>query len=62
MMYMRVVFAYAVSNLDILDINPMSKVKKLSEQNARKRYLTQQEISKLLKAAKNIVMSYTFVF
>lgn len=49
MMYMRVVFAYAVSDLDILDINPMSKVKKLSEQNARKRYLNQQEISKLLK-------------
>ena len=52
MMYMRVVFAYAVNDLEILNINPMSKVKKLSENNARKRYLTQQEISKLLKVCR----------
>lgn len=51
MTYMRVVFAYAVNDLDILDINPMSKVKKLSENNARKRYLSQSEIKNLLKAA-----------
>lgn len=31
MTYMRVVFAYCVNDLDILDLNPMAKVKKLSE-------------------------------
>ena len=53
MTYMRVVFAYCVNDLDILDINPMAKVKKLSEKNARKRYLELKEIAKLLNACKN---------
>ena len=50
MTYMRVVFAYCVNDLDILDLNPMAKVKKLSEKNQRKRYLEQKEISRLLHA------------
>lgn len=50
MTYIRVVFAYAVNDLDILDINPMAKVKKLSEDNARTRYLELEEIKKLLSA------------
>lgn len=49
MTYMRVVFAYCVNDLDIIDINPMAKVKKLSEKNERKRYLEQKEINKLLE-------------
>ena len=53
MVYMRVVFSYAVNDLDILDINPMSKVKKLPENNVRKRCLTKAEICKLLEVAKN---------
>lgn len=53
MTYMRVVFAYCVNDLDILDLNPMAKVKKLSEKNARKRYLELKEIAKLLNACKN---------
>lgn len=51
--YMRVVFQYCVEDLDILDINPMAKVKKLKVDNARKRCLTQKEINKLLDACKN---------
>lgn len=53
MTYMRVVFAYCVNDLDILDLNPMAKVKKLSEKNQRKRYLELKEITKLLNACKN---------
>lgn len=49
MTYMRVVFAYCVNDLDIIDVNPMAKVKKLSEKNERKRYLEQKEINKLLE-------------
>ena len=45
-----VVFNYAKIDLDILDINPMEKVKKLTENNARKRYLELKEIDKLLSA------------
>ncbi len=52
MTYMRVVFAYCVNDLDILDLNPMAKVKKLSEKNQRKRFLESKEIVKLLNACK----------
>ena len=52
MTYLRVVFAYAVNDLEILPINPMTKVKKLSENNARKRYLTKSEIKLLLDKCK----------
>ena len=52
MTYMRSVFSYCVNELDILDFNPMAKVKKLSEKNARKRYLELKEIDKLLTACK----------
>ena len=48
--YMRSVFSYAVNDLDILDIHPMKKLKKLPEKNERKRYLDQKEIKKLLNA------------
>ena len=34
--YMRSVFSYAVNDLDILDIHPMKKLKKLQEKNERK--------------------------
>lgn len=50
MTYMRIVFAYCVNDLDIIDLNPMAKVKKLSEDNARKRCLEDKEITKLLEA------------
>lgn len=53
MTYMRVVFSYCVNDLDILDINPMSKVKKLAVDNARKRFLEPKEIKKLLDNCKN---------
>lgn len=48
--YMGVVFQYCVSDLDILQLNPMSKVRKLSVKNERKRYLqSAQEINNLLE-------------
>lgn len=50
--YMRVVFQSCVEK-DILDINPMAKVKKLPVKNARKRYLDDiTEIAKLLNECK----------
>lgn len=52
MTYMRVVFSYAVNDLDILNLNPMAKVKKLTENNQRTRYLELNEIEKLLTASK----------
>lgn len=45
-----VLFNYAKNDLDILDVNPMEKVKKLHEDNERKRYLEPKEIEKLLNA------------
>ena len=53
MTYMRSVFSYCVNDLDILDFNPMAKVKKLSEKNKRTRCLELKEIAKLLNACKN---------
>ena len=50
--YMSVVFEYCVMDLGILQVNPMSKVRKLKENNARVRYLQVKEISKLLNEAK----------
>lgn len=52
MAYMQAVFSYAVNVLDIMQINPMSKVKKLAANNARTRYLEKKEIKKLLNACK----------
>ena len=49
---MRVVFEYCVKDLDILQINPMSKVRKLSVKNERKRFLNINEITKLLDKCK----------
>ena len=51
--YMRVVFEYCVKDLDILQINPMSKVRKLSVKNERKRFLSLNEITKLLDKCKS---------
>ena len=51
--YMRVVFEYCVKDLDILQINPMSKVRKLSVKNERKRFLSLDEITKLLDKCKS---------
>ena len=50
---MHTVFSYCVNELDILDFNPMTKVKKLTVKNARKRCLELNEIAKLLNACKN---------
>jgi integrase len=50
--YMRVVFEYCVKDLDLLQINPMSKIRKLSVKNERKRFLSQSEITKLLDKCK----------
>lgn len=52
--YMGVVFEYCVADLDILQINPMHKVRKLSVNNERKRYLQPQEIAKLLEKCQQI--------
>lgn len=46
------VFSYCIKDLDIIDINPMSKVEKLKINNARKRFLDKKEITKLLNACK----------
>lgn len=51
--YMRVVFQYYVEK-DVIDINPMSKVKKLTVDNTRKRFLEPKEIKKLLDTCKNV--------
>ena len=48
-----VVFNYAKIDLDILDVNPMEKVKKLVEDNVRKRCLELDEIKKLLDTCKS---------
>ena len=48
-----VVFNFAKIDLDILDINPMEKVKKMTEDNKRKRCLELKEISKLLNACQD---------
>lgn len=50
---MSVVFNYAKNKLDIIDINPMDKVDKLAENNARVRYLELEEINRLLTACLN---------
>jgi integrase len=47
------VFTYCVADLEILDINPMTKVKKVKANNARKRFLEIEEISKLLQTCLN---------
>ena len=52
MAYMQVVFSYAVEELDIMSANPMAKVKKLSANNKRTRYLELEEIQKLLNACR----------
>lgn len=49
LMYLRVMFSYCLYR-DIIDINPMAKLKKLPEDNARKRCLDTKEIKKLLEA------------
>ena len=54
MTYMRVVFSYCVNDLDIIDLNPMAKVKKLSEKNERKRFLEAKEIVKLLEKCQKV--------
>lgn len=48
-----VVFSFAKIDLDIIDINPMEKVKKLTENNARERCLELDEIKKLLTECEN---------
>lgn len=48
-----VVFNFAKIDLDIIDINPMEKVKKFTENNARERCLELNEIKKLLTECKN---------
>lgn len=50
--YMSVVFQYCVIDLDILQVNPMQKVRKLQVKNERKRYLQLKEIAKLLDKSK----------
>lgn len=47
-----VVFSFAKIDLDIIDINPMEKVKKLPENNERTRFLELDEINKLLLECK----------
>ncbi len=51
---MFTVFSYCVKDLDIIDINPMSKVEKVKTNNARKRFLESKEIDKLLHNCLNI--------
>ncbi len=50
---MSVVLNFAKIDLDIIDYNPMEKVKKLSENNARERCLELEEIKKLLNECLN---------
>lgn len=49
LIYMSAVFQYCVRDLDILQFNPMNKVRKLSINNARKRFIDKKEIAKLLE-------------
>lgn len=49
-----VVFSFAKNDLDILDVNPMEKVKKLKEDNERERWLELDEIKKLLIECKKV--------
>ncbi|MFM8609774.1 MAG: tyrosine-type recombinase/integrase, partial [Burkholderiaceae bacterium] len=47
------VLTYAVKELEWLDDNPMRRVTKLSEPSGRVRYLTEDELPKLLKACED---------
>lgn len=54
MAYMQIVFTYAVNELEVMQTNPMSKVKKLTLNNKRTRCLELKEITKLLNACKDV--------
>lgn len=49
---LSVVFSYAYKNLDWIEINPMTKIKKYQESQGRIRYLELPEIERLIAAAK----------
>ncbi len=53
LMCISAILSYARDELELIDYNPMSKVKILPKPEGRKRYLTQDELSSYLTACKN---------
>lgn len=58
---MSAVLRYAVKELELLDINPMSKVDKLKKKKGIVRFLTESEIDILLNTAKNMPTKYAYL-
>lgn len=62
LMALSAILTYAVKELEIIDINPMSKVSIMPKPNGRTRFLSLDEIELLLNACKNHSdMLYLFV-
>lgn len=53
LMCLSAVFTYAVKELEIMDTNPISKIKIMPKPEGRKRFLSLEEIPKLIIACKN---------
>lgn len=53
LMCMSAILTYARDELELIEYNPMSKVKIIPKPEGRKRYLTQEELSRYLSACKN---------
>lgn len=61
LMAISAVLTYAVDELQIIDINPMSKIKTLKKPNSRTRFLSDEQIETLALKAKSHSLR-TFVF
>ena len=58
LMCMSAILTYARDELELIEYNPMSKVKIIPKPEGRKRYLTQEELSRYLSACKNHSKAY----
>lgn len=62
LMCMSAILTYAVKELEIIELNPMSKIDTLPKPEGRKRFLSIEELSKFLAACKkHSTMIYLFV-
>ena len=64
LMCMSAVLTYATNELELIPYNPMSKVSIVPKPSGRKRYLSEEELPRLLEACKNhsdIVYLFTLI-
>lgn len=61
LMCLSAVLTYAVKELELIEINPLSKVGTLPKPEGRKRFLSLEEIEKLISACKNH-SDYLYIF